>query len=431
MYPTTGSTSDVPDWVDLDDPGYPPPPAPRRSLVSRFGSRLGSRFGSGWRGAWRRPMVRIGALVAAATLVAGGAGVGIGAALFGGGPTTTVTIGSNARVVAAPAAAPGSYAAIAARILPSVVSIQVSTSAVQDTGSGVIIRSDGYILTNNHVVSAAEGTANPNIQVTFNDGTSASARIVGSDQPDDLAVIKVNRTGLHAAALGDSATLRVGDPVLAVGSPLGLQGTVTSGIVSALNRPVQTQDPNAGGAGNPFGAPTGPTVPTVINAIQTDAPINPGNSGGPLVDMAGQVVGINSAIASVNNGGFSGTESGNIGVGFAIPIDQARTVAAELIATGHATHPALGVGVNDVTTAGGSTEVMVESVESGGPAAAAGIRRGDVILALDGTPVADSDALIAAIRSHDPGQTVHVTVLRSGRHLTLSVKLGDSTAGQG
>jgi putative serine protease PepD len=427
VYPTTGpagSTSEVPDWAAWDS-GYAPPPPPRRRLTGRLGDAGGR--------AWRRPAVRLAAVVSAATLVAGAAGVGIGAALFGGG-TGGVQIGSNAPVVASPAVAPASYAAVAAKILPSVVSIQVTTSAEQDTGSGVIIRSDGYILTNNHVVSAAEGIANPDIQVTFNDGSTAPARIVGADQADDLAVIKVNRTGLQPATLGDSASLRVGDPVLAVGSPLGLQGTVTNGIVSAVNRPVQTQDPNSGGLspfGSPFGPPTGPTVPTVINAIQTDAPINPGNSGGPLVDMAGQVVGINSAIASVSSGVFGSTESGNIGVGFAIPIDQARTIAAELIATGHATHPALGIGVADVTAANGSTEVMVESVQPGGAAAAAGIHRGDVILALDGTPVADSDALIAMVRSHDPGQTVRVTILRSGRKLTLSVKLGDSTAGQG
>lgn len=364
------------------------------------------------------------ALAAGAALIGATAGVGVGAAVFGG--SSSLQLGADQPVVAAPSLVPGSYAAVAARILPSVVSITVSVGGTpQDEGSGVILRSDGYILTNNHVVAAAVGVAGSAVSVTFNDGSTATASIVGTDPIDDLAVIKVARNGLSPARLGDSASLRVGDPVLAVGSPLGLQGTVTNGIVSALNRPVQTQAPNT----SPFGFSQTPAIPTVINAIQTDAPINPGNSGGPLVDMAGQVVGINSAIATLGaSSPFGGGQSGNIGVGFAIPIDQARTIAEELITTGHVTHPILGISVEDVTSSNGASEVLVAGVNPGGPAAAAGMHKGDIIVALDGTAVSNADALIALVRSHSPGQQVSVTVRRAGKLITLHVTLGNAAS---
>jgi putative serine protease PepD len=360
-----------------------------------------------------------------AALVFGALGVGVGAALHGNGngsqsPNnagfTIAGVSSNAAV-----SDPKSYAAIAAKVLPSVVSINVITNDGGDTGSGVILRSDGYILTNNHVISAAQSGAGT-ISVTFNDGTSTRARIIGADQEDDLAVIKVDKTGLVAATLGSASGVRVGDPVLAVGSPLGLQGTVTSGIVSSVNRPVGTSDSSQQ---SPFGGSQSTAATTVIDAIQTDAAINPGNSGGPLVNAAGDVIGINSAIAS------TGAQSGNIGVGFAIPIDQAKVVAQQLITTGKATHPLLGVSIGDATDSNGNPLARVQSVASGGPAAKAGIQAGDVIVAVGGQATAGAQAAIAAIRTHQPGDQVAVTVLRNGQRKTFTVTLVDASSAQG
>jgi len=374
------------------------------------------------RPAWVVPAAAAGA----AALVFGGAGIGIGAAIENGsgGSSAGLTVAASSRQNVA--VDPKSYAGIAARVLPSVVSINVSGSGEQDTGSGVILRSDGYILTNNHVVSAAANGGS--VSVAFNDGSSAPARIVGTDQEDDLAVVKVAKTGLPAATLGRSASIRVGDPVLAVGSPLGLQGTVTSGIVSSLNRPVDTTSDQQNI--DPFGGSSSPTPPTVISAIQTDAAINPGNSGGPLVDSNGNVIGINSAIAST--GSPLGGQAGNIGVGFAIPIDQASVIAQELIKTGKASHPLLGVSLSgNATDSNGNPIARVLAVSSGGPAANAGIQVGDVIVAVNGQPTSGSDAVIAAIRTHQPGQTVQVTVERNGSRKTVSATLIDAASTQG
>ena len=378
----------------------------------------------------QRPSWLVPAMAAgAAAMVFGGAGIGIGASLEGnnGGSSTNsagfnVSNASNSTL----SASPRSFAGIAAQVLPSVVSINVSGSGQQDTGSGIILRSDGYILTNNHVVAAA--TNGGTVSVVFNDGSTSTARIVGTDQEDDLAVIKVGKTGLPAATLGSSSAVRVGDPVLAVGSPLGLSGTVTSGIVSALNRPVDTtadQQQNV----NPFSNNNAPTTATVISAIQTDAAINPGNSGGPLVNSVGAVIGINSAIAST--GSSFGGQAGNIGVGFAIPIDQAKVIAQELIATGHASHPLMGVTLADATDSNGNDLARVQNVTSGGPAQQAGIKVGDVIVAVGGQPTAGADAVIAEIRTHQPGDKVAVTVERNGIRKTVTVTLIDAASAQG
>jgi putative serine protease PepD len=384
MYPTTFD-------VDLDKA---PPAAPElESPPSRRGAKIAG-------------------LVLAGALVGGGVG-GVVGAMVSDDTTTVTTSNSPTSVVPAPAADPKSYTAIAARVLPTVVSIGVRAGTGSGTGSGFIIRSDGYILTNNHVVSTA--TNGGAITVTFNDGSTASARIVGADAAYDLAVLKVNKTGLKAATLGSSASLRVGDPVVAIGSPLGLSGTVTTGIVSALNRPVNTTSAQQ----DPFGS--GGSESTVISAIQTDAAINPGNSGGPLVDGAGQVVGVNSAIASLGGG------SGNIGVGFSIPIDQAKNIADQLITSGKASHPILGVQIADVTTSSGASQVLVRTVASGGPAAKAGIQAGDVIVEIDGTKITDTDSLIATVRAHKPDEKVAVVLERSGKRQTVNVQLADAT----
>jgi putative serine protease PepD len=374
-------------------------------------------------------------VVAATAFVFGAGGVAVGAAVVNKGTTNpTSTIGTTAPPISASAltTSPKTYAGIAARVLPSVVSINVTSTNESDTGSGVILASDGYILTNNHVVAAA--ASGGSVSVTFNDGSSASAKIIGTDSLDDLAVIKVSKTGLSAATLGDSSAIQVGDPVLAVGSPLGLTGTVTAGIVSAVNRPVETQDESQQQL-NPFDPGNGATAqsanPTVIDAIQTDAAINPGNSGGALVDAAGDVVGINSAIASLGSQSLDGSQSGNIGVGFAIPINQAKVIANELISTGHETHPLLGVSLADQTSSNGTDRAVVHTVTAGGPAATAGIKEGDVITAIDGTNTEGADAVIAAIRSHQPGQKVTVTVQRGGSSKTVTAVLTTESSSQG
>jgi putative serine protease PepD len=387
---------------------------------------------AGQRSRWWTGVPAVAGLTA---FIFGVGGVGVGAALFNGDNDSTnsaLTNVPNSTVApSALTASPKTVAGIAAKLLPSVVSINVTSSNESDTGSGVILQSNGYILTNNHVVAAATG-GNGSTSVTFNDGSSASARIVGTDSLDDLAVIKVAKSGLTPASLGNSSALQVGDPVVAIGSPLGLSGTVTSGIVSALNRPVQTQQESQQQS-NPFGLGNSGSPqaanPTVIEAIQTDAAINPGNSGGALVDGAGQVIGINSAIASLGSDGSS-SQSGNIGVGFAIPINSARTIANELIRTGHATHPLLGVSLLDQTSSTGADRAVVHAVTAGGAASKAGIKAGDVIVAIDGQRTEGADAVIAAVRSHQPGQAVTVTVQRGGSERTVTATLGTESTSQ-
>ena len=380
----------------------------------------------------RRGSARIVALVAAGALLGGTGGVLAGSALHsssssggGGGGGTSVALGGSGGAVLSPSQTAGtgmSAAAVAAAVLPSVVVLEVSGGGQADTGSGVVLSSDGYVLTNNHVVAAA--ASGGSVRVTFNDGTSAAARIIGTEAASDLAVVKVDKTGLHPATLGRSATLRVGDPVLAVGSPLGLSGTVTSGIVSALDRPVTTSGSSGGSGGSGL---TASASPTVLDAIQTDAAVNPGNSGGPLVDMAGQVIGVNSAIASLGSSAAGGAQSGNIGVGFAIPVDQAKVIAGQLIKTGHASHAVLGVSVTDVTTAGGSGQALLRAVSAGGPAAKAGLAAGDTITAVGATPVTTTESLIATVRTHQPGEKIQVSYRRGGAVHTVTVTLADAS----
>ena len=350
---------------------------------------------------------------------------------FGGGTWATRTLGSSQvgtppfPAVSSPtvsidqSAAPGgSVQQVATAILPSVVSVLASSAGSAGEGSGVILSSDGLILTNNHVISGAS-----TLQVHFFDGSTTRATVIGADVTDDLAVIKAgSASGLIPATLGTSRDLQVGQGVVAVGSPLGLSATVTSGIVSALNRPVRTSDQQQ----SPQAAQG---QSTVLNAVQTDAAINPGNSGGPLVDMSAKVIGINSAIASLSSSATS--QAGSIGVGFAIPIDQATRIAQEIIQTGTATHAVFGASVDDATT-GGSTLLTsgatITQLTPGGPADAAGLQPNDVITKVGGQQVESADALIAAIRSASPNTAVDITYRRGTSSNTVTVTLGSATA---
>ncbi|MGI8867571.1 MAG: S1C family serine protease [Mycobacteriales bacterium] len=385
----------------------------------------------------RGRMVAVGTAV---VLAAVGGGIA-GAAIEGQATNTTTKVVSalagtpagnntdNKNSSTTPTKAPaGSVQQVAAKVMPSVVSITVATSGGGDEGTGVILTSDGEILTNNHVVEAA-ANGGGTLSVTLSTGRTVKASILGRDRVTDLAVVKAARvSGLTPATLGSSADVAVGQPVVAIGSPLGLSGSVTSGIISALNRPVQTSSPGQGGQGDPYGGGQGRSAPasqaTVIDAIQTDAAINPGNSGGPLVDLQGRVIGINSAIAPLGDSSSS-SQSGSIGLGFAIPIDEARPVVAQLAAGTKATHARLGVSASDSASATGvGTGAQVRSVTSGGAAAGAGLRTGDVITKVDGRQIDTSDALVAAVRAHRPGEAVTVTYTRDGSSHTATVRLG-------
>ncbi|MCJ7858089.1 trypsin-like peptidase domain-containing protein [Corynebacterium kalidii] len=310
---------------------------------------------------------------------------------------------------------PGTVESVAQNVLPSVVSIQVATREGGAEGSGSIISQDGLILTNNHVVAGAEG-GNAQMSVTTNDGRQLEAEVVATDPQTDLAVVKASGADdLQPIAIGDSDGLRVGETVIAVGSPLGLSSTVTTGIVSAMNRPVQ-----AGGEGG--------GEASLIDAIQTDAAINPGNSGGALVNLRGELVGIPSVIATL--GGQMGGESGSIGLGFAIPSNQAEDTAQQLIDNGRATHPVIGARVNT----GAESRVRgaeIVSVSDGGPAADAGIRDGDVVTKVGDRIVDSGVSLIAAIRSHNVGDEVTLTVTdgNGGNEREVGVTLSESDAG--
>ncbi len=382
-------------------PGWAPPPAPP-------GGTPGGPPGL-------RGLPSLGVLVVLAVvvaLIAGGFG-GVGGYLLAQRDGESVTDPSYT-IEPAPTGNvnrdPQSVAGVAARVLPSVVSLEVRGVREGGTGSGFIIQG-GYVVTNNHVVAPAGRFGQ--ITVSFNNGKTSPAKLVGTDPSSDIAVVKPeNLYGMPTITLGDSDSVVVGDPVIAIGAPLGLTGTVTTGIVSAVNRPVQ-----AGGEGGSDVA--------WINAIQTDAAINPGNSGGPLVNGAGQVIGVNSAIASLG----SGSQSGNIGLGFAIPSNQVRRIAQELITTGVAKTPRIGISIDQTYTGEGvriATSVFQGQapVEEGGPADKAGLKPGDVILAIDGKPMLSGDQLIVTIRSKAPGDKIKVTYRRDGKEHTTEVEVG-------
>ncbi len=333
------------------------------------------------------------------------AGVAAAALLFGGvGGYTGAQLADNSEQSAS--AGSDAVEGIAAKALPSVVTIKVSSSSgvPLGTGSGFVLRSDGYIVTNNHVATAG-GSSEDKVSVLFSDETEIAAKVVGTSPTYDLAVLKVDRAGLPALELADSSLLKVGQSVIAVGAPLGLTGSVTTGIVSALNRPVVTGEDSSGSS-------SGSSGQSYMNAIQTDASINRGNSGGPLLDLSGRVVGVNSAI-------YSSKDGGSIGLGFAIPADQVRRTTDQLIRTGKAEYPVIGLDFDPNYT---GTGVKVERVSDGGPAKNAGLQQGDVITSIDGVPTKDPKTFLVTLRSKEIGAVITVGFERDGAKKSVTMQ---------
>jgi putative serine protease PepD len=351
-------------------------------------------------------------------LVSGGVGGAMGTYLERNGGVGSVELPQAGKEASARDV--DSVAGIAGRALPSVVTLHVSGAGEQGTGTGFVLDTRGHILTNNHVVQPAGSGGE--ITVTFNGGETAQAEVVGRDSGYDLAVVRVKGvSGLTPLPLGNSDNVQVGDPVVAIGAPFDLAGTVTSGIISAKQRPITAGGEKGDGSDVSY-----------VDALQTDAPINPGNSGGPLLDARARVIGINSAIRSAEGGSTEDSgRSGSIGLGFAIPINQGKRVAEELINTGKATHPVIGITL-DMDYTGDGARVAAEGSEGGppvtvgGPGAKAGIKAGDVIREVDGRPVHSGEELIVKTRAHRPGDRLELTVVRAGKERTVSLVLGSS-----
>lgn len=384
----------------------------------------------------------VGIMVAAA-LVGGAAGIGASAAgaSFFAQPQTVVTSGPST-VTVNNTDSVNQTTAIAAKVVPSVVTISASSGSSGGTGSGVVLTEDGYVVTNTHVVTLDGETADAKLSVTTSEGKVYAATIVGTDPTYDLAVIKLtDASGLTPMEFADSSKLNVGDQTVAVGAPLGLSNTVTTGIVSALNRSIEIASSAAPGGGDqdeqeqgqgesPFqfdfgqGQQQSATSSISIAVIQTDAAINPGNSGGALVNGDGRLIGINVAIAST--GSTSSSQSGSIGVGFSIPSDVVKRITDELIADGAATHGLLGAGVRDAATQEGATTAgaYIAEVTSGGAAAKAGLKAGDVVTSFNGFPITDSTDLTAQVRALAAGSAATLVYVRDGKTASVEVTLG-------
>ncbi|MEV6331454.1 trypsin-like peptidase domain-containing protein [Streptomyces sp. NPDC051909] len=422
-------------------PPTAPPPVPAYTGAAAAAGAQGAQGADGWppvppvTPAWGAPPVppgpeaprkRTGGLVAAvlvAALVAGGVGGGIGywAASQRDGDTTDSTTVSSGDAPSSFKRDPGTVAAVAAKALPSVVTIQAKSGGSEGeggTGTGFVYDKEGHIVTNNHVVaSAAEGGT---LSATFSNGKTYDAEVVGRAEGYDVAVIKLKNapSNLTPLPLGDSDKVAVGDSTIAIGAPFGLSNTVTTGIISAKNRPVASGD--GGGGKNSY-----------MSALQTDASINPGNSGGPLLDASGAVIGINSAIQSAGSG-FGQSQAGSIGLGFAIPVNQAKNVAEQLIKTGKPVYPVIGATVNMQDRGEGA--VIADSGSGGtpsltpdGPAAKAGLKPGDVITGFGDRQIDSGPTLISEIWTHKPGDSVKITYERNGKPATTTVTLGERT----
>ena len=395
-------------WQNYD-PWAPAPLQQNGAVVEDPGARRGRR---------RRGIVVGGVLIA---LVSGGVGGAFGSYLERNGGMSDISLPQAG--VEDTGRAPDSVAGIAASALPGVVTLHVKGSEAEGTGTGFVLDRRGHILTNNHVVEPAGSGGE--ISVTFSGGETAKGEVVGRDSGYDLAVVKVSGvTGLRPLPLGNSDNVRVGDPVVAIGAPFDLANTVTSGIISAKERPITAGGEKGDGSDISY-----------VDALQTDAPINPGNSGGPLVDSRAQVIGINSAIRSAGSGSdLDGGQAGSIGLGFAIPINQGKRVAEELINNGRATHPVIGVTL-DLQYAGDGARISAKAgdggsaVTAGGPGAKAGLRAGDVVTEVDGQRVHSGEELIARTRAHRPGDRLRLTILRDGAERSLTLVLGSSGGG--
>ncbi|CAM5633544.1 hypothetical protein SPURM210S_01308 [Streptomyces purpurascens] len=415
-------------------PSWPPPPPPATPSYGDGGA--GSSYGDGgagygaggWGSSYQQPAPkpgrgRSGLVVAilAAALVAGGLGGGLGYTLAKNNDessgSTTVSASTSGGDLKRD---PGTVAGVAAKALPSTVTIEAeSNSGEGGTGTGFVFDKQGHIVTNNHVVAGAVDGGK--LTATFPSGKKYDAEVVGHAQGYDVAVIKLKNapSDLKPLTLGDSDKVAVGDATIAIGAPFGLSDTVTTGIISAKNRPVASSD----GSGSQA---------SYMSALQTDASINPGNSGGPLLDAQGNVIGINSAIQSTGNGGFGTGQSGSIGLGFAIPINQAEYVAQELIKTGKPVYAKIGASVSlDDSSDGAQITDQgaggAAPVEPGGPAAKAGLKPGDVITKLDDRVIHSGPTLIGEIWTHKPGDKVTITYERGGKQQTVDVTLGSRT----
>ncbi|MBT8227676.1 MAG: PDZ domain-containing protein [Dactylosporangium sp.] len=336
-------------------------------------------------------------------LIAGGLGGTLGYVFAVRGGTIGGTQLGDGQAAPLAQRPPETIAGLVKKVLPSVITLRVESGDGTSLGSGLIVSADGFAVTNNHVVEGSSGS----IVITFSDASTASAKIVGSDPESDIAVVKIAKDGLPPVEFGDSDALQVGDPVIAIGSPLALSNTVTYGIVSALDRPIRTDD-EAGGV-------------RYYAAIQTDAAVNQGNSGGPLFDAAGRVVGVNSVIGSLAE---DQEHAGNVGLAFAIPVNQAKRVAQDIINTGKAKRTVIGAQLDSSYHSGGA---KLTSVASNGPAAAAGLRSGDTITKIGNGVVEEPWDLIALVRKYPPGATVSVEYTRDGGRQTLSVTLAADT----
>ncbi|MCU1573352.1 MAG: hypothetical protein JWO93_1434 [Micrococcaceae bacterium] len=391
----------------------------------------------------------------AAALIGGGAATGTSLALAGQNTGTgTVQTQQSAPLIVNNQDDVNVVTAAAQKATPSVVTISATSGSSGGTGSGIILDNDGHILTNTHVVTLDGAAANATLEVRTSDNKVYSAKIVGTDPMSDLAVIKVDATGLVPATLGDSSKINVGDTVIAIGAPLGLSGTVTDGIVSTLNRTIQvassavpdsgsdSSQGSQGGNGFNFAPPDGSngtnsaaTGTINLNVIQTDAAINPGNSGGALTNTDGAIIGVNVAIASAGSGSSSTSQSGNIGVGFSVPINTAKRVAQEIIANGSATHGQLGVSVKPQAGGTGSSSstfsvgAAIAEVTPGSAADKAGLKVGDVVTNFGSRTITDASELTAAVREQAGGATVKVTFQRNGKEQSVDVTLGTASLG--
>ncbi|MER5857363.1 trypsin-like peptidase domain-containing protein [Streptomyces sp900105245] len=408
------------------DGSWPPPPPSTPTYGDGGAGGYGGTGGAGWGASYQQPAPKPrggrGGLVAAvlvAALVAGGLGGGLGYTLArdndSGGSTTVSASDSGAAQVKR---APGTIANVAARALPSTVTIEAESSNGEGgTGTGFVFDKQGHIVTNNHVV--ADAVDGGKLTATFPDGKKYDAEIVGHAQGYDVAVIKLKNapSDLNPLALGNSDKVAVGDETIAIGAPFGLSNTVTTGIISAKDRPVASSDGSSS------------SKASYMSALQTDASINPGNSGGPLLDASGAVIGINSAIQSSSSGGFGSGQSGSIGLGFAIPINQAKYVAQQLIKTGKPVYAKIGASVSleDSTDGAKITDqgaAGAAAVETGGPADKAGLKPGDVITKLDDHVIDSGPTLIGEIWTHKPGDKVKITYKRGGQEHTVDLALG-------